>query len=971
MIRSLFLSILSSAIIVHCSFAAPPLHEWNGFKGVYGNHLRVRWDDVRNAPSSIDGAVDAKAIARNLRIRLPILDSVDAGRIVEAFLVEQNGLFQLDLIELSGHPTRSWTSPVFNQFHVVAYQQTVAGVPIYGTRAWVAIDENARIFRVGFKLHPNINIATIPLISEFEALEQAKIEFRKFVGHEGSEQANLTILPPGFILPDKSVISDYTLVWNIFLEARIDHRPVYQHIIIDAVSGSVWANDEAADNFSATVSGNMNLHYLWDIPESRDHIDVAIGGVSAFVDLTHQSLNGPSVGSDVTDAVGDYSISWDAIEGDEYWLYFSMPPLTGGTHIYLTHPFLADSSSPSLVYNLGEFVNQNYFNDLSSGAWQADQMRLFFEAMDSSYAPSQPVEIEIYDWTPPFDIPRYWNYKIDLNYLSSFPDTLRHEYTHFVLGDLYGICCGGFGPKYTEGDAMDEGFADYYACRSSRDINGKSDRILHDPSPAPDYLEDDYVFPNDWDDNDNNGHKNGRIVRSMLWDLIKVDPNEPDGETLAYPHGFDHIIWDALVCDQPRDFPELRDALVRISEFWVPSYVQRVHEVCEAHGIRSASPTFFGHIATDVNWSDDIQLLGDVIVDAGATLSINPGVTLTFVANNDALGGGADPTRAELIIDGGLTAHSVTFESTDGAAGSWGGITISSQSGEPPTTLTNCTVQDATHGIQLSGASSSVSIDQTDISDCSNTGIYASNSTVSVSNGNIFSNGSNGVYALNNSDVTLDSVVIYDNSLHGILAASSTVSIDQTDISDCSSSGIYANNSTVSVSNGNILSNGSNGVYALSNSDVTLDTVVIYSNSQYGVFAADASTAVTINDSFIFGNSNHGSYVTANAMATLNNTQVYNNDGDGIKLEAASGTSVLDGCLIHSNGGDGIEILDSNATIRNNTHVFNNAFGLLIHENTAAIAVSLEDSIFENRFRSSVSGAGGGVSVRNVTIKGD
>lgn len=62
-----------------------------------------------------------------------------------------------------------------------------------------------------------------------------------------------------------------------------------------------------------------------------------------------------------------------------------------------------------------------------------------------------------------------------LNYQGSHrPDTIRHEYTHTVIFDLYG--CGLFGCEGVEDspeeNAMDEAFAYYYACRSKTRLSG-------------------------------------------------------------------------------------------------------------------------------------------------------------------------------------------------------------------------------------------------------------------------------------------------------------------------------------------------------------------------------------------------------------------------------------------------------------------------------------------------------------------
>jgi hypothetical protein len=90
---------------------------------------------------------------------------------------------------------------------------------------------------------------------------------------------------------------------------------------------------------------------------------------------------------------------------------------------------------------------------------------------------------------------------------------------------------------------------------------------------------------------------------------------------------------------------------------------------------------FSGHISTDTTWATDILIKGDVWVDSGATLTIEPGVNVKFIHNFDDEHAGIDTTRAEFIVQGNLAllgndSMYVTFTS-DGVQpqiGDWYGI---------------------------------------------------------------------------------------------------------------------------------------------------------------------------------------------------------------------------------------------------------------------------------------------------------
>ena len=213
------------------------------FKQTYGSHLTIQWDAERNAPSSINGRFNVETIARNLQINLPLVDSVDAERVVEAFLVEQAAFFRLDPIELKRDRIHSWTSLIFGQFYLIEYQQAMGNVPIKGTRAWVSIDRNAHIFRVGFRLRQANRIITTPTINEVEALNIAKAKVGELI-HLEKKEVQLSIWPPSFVLPGRPVIGAYTLVWEIFLWGRVNGRPVGTYSVVDAAEGFMWVDHE-------------------------------------------------------------------------------------------------------------------------------------------------------------------------------------------------------------------------------------------------------------------------------------------------------------------------------------------------------------------------------------------------------------------------------------------------------------------------------------------------------------------------------------------------------------------------------------------------------------------------------------------------------------------------------------------------------------------------------------------------------
>ncbi|HSP80601.1 MAG TPA: hypothetical protein VLQ93_18865, partial [Myxococcaceae bacterium] len=94
------------------------------------------------------------------------------------------------------------------------------------------------------------------------------------------------------------------------------------------------------------------------------------------------------------------------------------------------------------------------------------------------------------------------------------------------------------------------------------------------------------------------------------------------------------------------------------------------------------------------------MLKGDVTVDWGARLVIEPGVEI-IAAETDALASGVDPRRVELIVDGALVVQGVekrpvTF--TTRGDGSWYGIRVRGGRG---TVIEGAVISRAVRGVSL------------------------------------------------------------------------------------------------------------------------------------------------------------------------------------------------------------------------------------------------------------------------------
>ena len=149
-----------------------------------------------------------------------------------------------------------------------------------------------------------------------------------------------------------------------------------------------------------------------------------------------------------------------------------------------------------------------------------------------------------------------------------------------------------------------------------------------------------------------------------------------------------------------------------------------------------------GWVTSDATWSvseSPIMIVGKVMVDASATLTIESGVELRFIDSNYFI-----------EVNGRLVADNVTFTSNETfpEAGDWWGIKFTSESNNKASSLTNCTIEYSQYGLYLDGTSSilyPITVSGCTISMNTETGIYIKNSSPSISGSTIKNHSNYGI----------------------------------------------------------------------------------------------------------------------------------------------------------------------------------------------------------------------------------
>ena len=261
-----------------------------------------------------------------------------------------------------------------------------------------------------------------------------------------------------------------------------------------------------------------------------------------------------------------------------------------------------------------------------------------------------------------------------------------------------------------------------------------------------------------------------------------------------------------------------------------------------------------GHLYENTTWSaagGPYAVLGDLTVETGVTLLMQPGTGVTFAARADSMGGNDLTSRTELRVIGRLVVdgdrgNTVTLESSAAspAPGDWYGVHLLSQSAS--SAIEYAVVRHAIYGIR-SEADSLNSVLRSEVTASQSDGIYVPQGNALFDGVRVHHNGGSGVYVAAASP-TLNNLVVHGNSSHGLYV-----------------SGLGGSSSVV-VNQLTAWGNGGQGAYLSrigGNLSVTLVNSIVSQNGSYGIYAS-GSPAVATGYNDVWGNPN-GNYYSVNA----------------------------------------------------------------------------------------------------------
>ncbi len=294
----------------------------------------------------------------------------------------------------------------------------------------------------------------------------------------------------------------------------------------------------------------------------------------------------------------------------------------------------------------------------------------------------------------------------------------------------------------------------------------------------------------------------------------------------------------------------------------------------------------YGEITT-TTWMGTINITGDAWVPAGNTLTIASNTTIVFVQVDTEKSKGNGIGDYDLVINGTLIVNGtedapVTFTVLgDNAPAGWNKVELSSSSTgsqirhaifeygyqalriNSDALVENCEFRFNTYGLYLYTSASGVTINDTEVRDSVEHGMYMNGAEMDATNLYLHHNGGSGLFALNGAGSTLTDCTIEQNDGDGVTLEDDTFTIQNSDLVNNAEVGLNLKGDvTGTVTQCQIKYNGLEGVRAIpdgSNSPV----MAINYNNIFGNADDGSLTLDTINLSVSSPSSGTGTFTSS------------------------------------------------------------------------------------------------------------
>jgi Zn-dependent metalloprotease len=446
------------------------------------------------------------------------------------FLKEHKELFEVEPEDLKMVSAKK----ISNKWYV-KYGQYYKGIPVHNATVGLDSSENGKVSSYASNYQPNIEVTTEPKVKLEEAVDIAKKTYPEKDSERLKKTDSILIIYPEKA-EDKII---YHLAWKFMLAGEQPDPEIEKYFIVDALDGKIIQSYTARFP-DADVTGNVQGEVYPEIP--TDPV-TAMAYRNQYVDIAY-------AGKTTTNNAGNYSktVPW------YWWLFFFF---SKHATFKLEGPYAQVQNHNGADYQETRNCNTNSPCNLTWTATDRDHINVFYHMNIFHDWLKDELGHSWVNW----DGTSRFNARVNYSFSNAYAgnpmqfgtnnyarssDVIYHECTHNVLGHIYGDYIG-WPNNYTEAYAMDEGFADYFACSFTNDsIQGEG------CSANPRNHNNTRKYPGKSSFN-SEGHTGGMIIGGAAWDLRQrlINAQGASGARVA-----DKLILEAheILSTYPRDY---------------------------------------------------------------------------------------------------------------------------------------------------------------------------------------------------------------------------------------------------------------------------------------------------------------------------------------------------------------------------------------------------------------------------------
>ncbi len=415
----------------------------------------------------------------------------------KSFFQEHKAVFEIEADNL-----KLASAKKINKRWYVKYAQYYKGIPVHHAIVGLDASEHGKVGSYAANYYPDIDQPTKPGIS------LDKVSVSAINTYEEKDRKKLRMKEGDLIIYPEKIEDKITfhLAWKLQIVGEEPDPEIEKYFIIDAMNGQI-IREYTARFPDAQVTGTVQCEVYPTNP--TDPIST--------VPLKNQYVEIEDEGTTTTNSVGHYqkTVSW-------FWQFLNWP--FGEATFTLNGPYAHVQNNDGTNYIETRHCNISSPCNLTWTDTDRDHINLFYHLnLFHDW-----LENELgYSWTNPWDGTSRFNARVNYNFNNAYAgdpmefgtnnyvrssDVIYHECGHNVLYEIYGDWIG-FPSTHIEAYAMDEGFADYFACSFTNDS-----RMGEGCFGSPRNLNNNDAYPGKNSYNIE-GHSGGKIIAGAAWEL--------------------------------------------------------------------------------------------------------------------------------------------------------------------------------------------------------------------------------------------------------------------------------------------------------------------------------------------------------------------------------------------------------------------------------------------------------------------